>query len=370
MGTESFPGVKSGRHVRLIPHPLLVPWSRKRDLYLYSPYGPYGLYRASVSVQRCTLPLPITLLPLWAVQTVQSLSACTTVHFNFTYTSNPPMGCTACREPQCLHKGALYLYLYLYSPYGLYSLYRASVPVQGCTLPLPIPLPLLWVVQPVQSLSACTRVHLTLPIPLLPLWALQPVQSLSVCTRVHFTFAYTSTPPVGRTACTEPQCLYKGSLYLCLYLYSPYGPYSLYRASVPEQRCTLPLPIPLLPLWAVQPVQSLSVCTRLHFTFTYTSTPPVGRTACTGPQCLHKGALYLCLYLCSPYGLYSLYRASVPVQGCTLPLPIPLLPLWALQPVQGPSAWTTVHFTFTYTFTLPMGRTACTELQCLYNGVL
>ena len=26
--------------------------------------------------------------------------------------------------------------LYLYSPYGLYGLYRASVPVQGCTLPL------------------------------------------------------------------------------------------------------------------------------------------------------------------------------------------------------------------------------------------
>jgi len=27
--------------------------------------------------------------------------------------------------------------LYLYSPYGPYSLYRASVPVQGCILPLP-----------------------------------------------------------------------------------------------------------------------------------------------------------------------------------------------------------------------------------------
>jgi hypothetical protein len=29
--------------------------------------------------------------------------------------------------------------LYLYSPYGLYDLHRASVPVQGCTLPLPLP---------------------------------------------------------------------------------------------------------------------------------------------------------------------------------------------------------------------------------------
>ena len=30
--------------------------------------------------------------------------------------------------------------------------------------------------------------------------------------------------------------------------------------------------IPLLPLWAVRPVQSLSACTRLHFTFTFTFT--------------------------------------------------------------------------------------------------
>ena len=38
----------------------------------------------------------------------------------------------------------------------------------------------------------------------------------------------------------------------------------------------------------------------------YTSSPPIHRTACTEPQCLYKGALYL---------------TSVPVQGCTLPLP-------------------------------------------------
>ena len=52
------------------------------------------------------------------------------------------MGRTACTEPQCLYKGALYLYLtvelYLYSPYGPYGLYRAYVPVQGCTLPSPV----------------------------------------------------------------------------------------------------------------------------------------------------------------------------------------------------------------------------------------
>ena len=81
---------------------------------------------------------------------------------------------------------------------------------------------------------------------------------------------------MGRTTCTEPQCLYKGALYLTvdLYLYSPYGPYDLYRASVPVEGCTLPCSraIPLLPLWAVRPVQCLSACTRVHFTFTFTFT--------------------------------------------------------------------------------------------------
>jgi len=57
MGTGSFPGVKSGRGMKLTPHSLLVPWSRKS--------------RA------------IPLLPLWAVQPVLSLSACTRVHFIF-----------------------------------------------------------------------------------------------------------------------------------------------------------------------------------------------------------------------------------------------------------------------------------------------
>jgi len=59
MGTGSCPGVKSGRGVTLTPHPLLVPWSWK--------------IRA------------IPLLPLWAVQPVQSLSACTRVHFTFSF---------------------------------------------------------------------------------------------------------------------------------------------------------------------------------------------------------------------------------------------------------------------------------------------
>ena len=115
MGTKSLPEVKSGRGVTLTPHPLLVPRSRKStaitllplravgtvqsisactvQLYLYSPYGPYGLYRASVPVQysytsiptmghtdcadpQCLYSIAIPIFPLWAVQTVQSLSAC------------------------------------------------------------------------------------------------------------------------------------------------------------------------------------------------------------------------------------------------------------------------------------------------------
>jgi len=110
-------------------------------------------------------------------------------------------------------------------------------------------------------------------IPLLPLWAVRPLQSLSACTvqlylyspygpyglnraSVPVQYSYTSTPPMDRTACTEPQCLYSKA-------------------------------IPLLPLWTVRPLQSLSACT-------------------------------VKLYLYSPYGPYDLYRAAVPVQGCTI----------------------------------------------------
>ena len=135
MSTGSFPEVKSGRGVLLTSHPLVMPWSRKSR--------------------------SIPLLPLWTVRSLQSLSACT-------------------------------VELYLYSPYGPYSLYRASVSVQYNYTSTP--------------LSACTvQLYLYSPqylystaIPLLPLWAVQPVQSLSACT-------------------------------VQLYLYCPYGPYGLYK---------------------------------------------------------------------------------------------------------------------------------------------
>ena len=122
---------------------------------------------------------------------------------------------------------------------------------------------------------------------------------------------------MGRTACTEPQCLYS-------------------------------IAISLLPLWAVEPVQSLSVCTvelYLYFPYgpnglyrasvpvqyIYTSTSPIGRTACTEPQCLYSRTIPLLpqwavrplesisactveLNLYFPYGPYGLYRAPVPLQ--------------------------------------------------------
>ena len=134
---------------------------------------------------------------------------------------------------------------------------------------------------------------------------------------------------------------------------------------MPVQRCTLP--IPLIPLWTVRPVQSLSVCTRVHLTLPtpliplWTFRPVQSLSACTT---VHFN--FTCTS--TSQGPYSLYRASVTAQRCTLPLPIPLLPVCAVRPVQNLSACTTVHFTFTYTSTPCMCRTACTEPQCPYNG--
>ena len=147
-------------------------------------------------------------------------------------------------------------------------------------------------------------------IPLLPLWAVRPVQSLTACTVEHYLYSpywpcglyrasvpvqdsYTSTPAMGRTACTEPQCLYSRAilpLLLCtvrpvqslsactvqLYLYSLYGPYGLYRASVPVQ-------------------------------YSYTSTPSMGRTASTEPQCLYSDAPFTFTF----FSFYSLWNFNI-----------------------------------------------------------
>ena len=80
--------------------------------------------------------------------------------------------------------------------------------------------------------------------------------------------------------------------------------------------------------------------------YSYTSTPlstrtvqlyfysPLGRTACTEPQCLYSTAIPLL-----SYGPYGLYRASVPVE-------------------------------YSYKFNPTMGRTVFTETQCLYSTAI
>ena len=127
---------------------------------------------------------------------------------------------------------------------------------------------------------------------------------------------------MGRTASTEPQCLYSKA-------------------------------IPLQPLWVVQPLQSLSACTvKLYFYY------PMGRTACTVLHWLYSTAILLLLLW--PYGLYT---ASVPVQytytftttmgrtvcsepQCLYSRAVPLLRLWALCPLQSLRPCTSVHFCF------------------------
>ena len=63
--------------------------------------------------------------------------------------------------------------------------------------------------------------------------------------------------------------------------------------------------IPLLPLRAVRPVQSLSACTRVHFTL---------------PQCLYKGALYLTFIVLLPTRLLSNYSILRVTPHSTLPV--------------------------------------------------
>jgi hypothetical protein len=82
-----FSEVKERPGATLTSHPLIVPWSWKSKAIPLLPLWAVGLYRASVPVQGCTLPYSraIPLLPLRAVQPVQSLSACTRVHFTISF---------------------------------------------------------------------------------------------------------------------------------------------------------------------------------------------------------------------------------------------------------------------------------------------
>jgi len=56
-GYRVFPGGKERPGHDADPSPPSSAVVKERvELYLYSPYGPYGLYRSSVPVQGCTLP--------------------------------------------------------------------------------------------------------------------------------------------------------------------------------------------------------------------------------------------------------------------------------------------------------------------------
>ena len=59
-GYRVFPGAKDWPARDADPSPPSSAVGHERiELYFYSPYGPYGLYRASVPVQGCILPLPL-----------------------------------------------------------------------------------------------------------------------------------------------------------------------------------------------------------------------------------------------------------------------------------------------------------------------
>ena len=52
-------------------------------------------------------------------------------------------------------------------------------------------------------------------------------------------YSYTSTPPMGRTACTEPQCLYKGDLYLFISLFNGLRTLNLHLGCIRNTKPTL-----------------------------------------------------------------------------------------------------------------------------------
>jgi hypothetical protein len=72
-GYRVFPGSKERPERDAEPSPPSSAVGHERvELYLYYPYGPYSLYRASVPVERCTLHLPFlhTLIMFYAFCTM------------------------------------------------------------------------------------------------------------------------------------------------------------------------------------------------------------------------------------------------------------------------------------------------------------
>jgi len=144
------------------------------------------------------------------------------------------MGRKASRDPQCLYSTAKPLL-----PYGPYGFYRPSVPVQYRYTSTP-PMGRTARTEPQYLISTA--------ISLLPLWAVRPVQSVSTCT-------------------------------VELYLYSPYGPYGLYRVSVPVQYSytSIPLSAFTVQLYHYSPQclysTAIPLLPSVPVQYSYTSTP-------------------------------------------------------------------------------------------------
>jgi hypothetical protein len=103
---------------------------------------------------------------------------------------------------------------------------------------------------------------------------------------------------MGRTACTEPQCLYKSALYRtactepqCLYKSALYRtacrePQCLYKSALYRTACREPQCLYKSALYR-------TACTEPQCLYK----SALYRTACTEPQCLYKSALYLTFVL-------------------------------------------------------------------------
>jgi len=177
---------------------------------------------------------------------------------------------------------------------------------------------------------------------------------------------------MGRTACTEPQCLYKGALYLYIYIYicvpcSVVGIATGYgldgpgiesrwrrdfpHLSRPSLGPTQP-PVQWVPGFSPGVKSGRGVTLTPHPVlvplvmkeFSYTSTPPMGRTACTEPQCLYKGVLYLYIYiyicvLCIVVGIATGYGLDGPGIESRWRRDFPHLSKPSLGPTQPPVQW-------------------------------
>ena len=143
--------------------------------------------------RQCPVQYSYTSTPLSALYSTAN-TLLPSVPVEYSYTSTP---LSTCR-----------VQLYLYTPQYLYSTAVPLLPqyLYSTAIPLHPSVSVEYSYNPT-PLSACTvQLYLYSPqclystaIPLLPS---VPVQ-----------YSYTSTPSIGCTACTEPQCLYRGALF-------------------------------------------------------------------------------------------------------------------------------------------------------------